>query len=101
MGFFDKAKELGEAALEKGKDLAQITKLNIDITTLESKISDAKKNIGNIVVSKKIKIENEDIKNEIKNIDQYLDEIEKKKVEISAIENKGNNNTTTDNVANT
>lgn len=91
MGFFDKAKELGSVALEKGKDLAQITKLNIDITSLETKISDSKKIIGDLIVSKKIDVDDADVKKELKNIKQYNSEINDRKEEIAEIEEKMKN----------
>ena len=88
MGLFDKAKELSSSALEKGKNLAQITKLNVEITTIEAKINDCKKNIGNIVVSNSLFTDNTDIKGEINKIDIYNKEIQEKKNQISSLETK-------------
>ena len=88
MGLFDKAKELSNAALSKGKDLAEITKLNIDITTLEAKINEAKKNIGNVIVSNNIEIDNAEIKDEISKINDLKNEIQSKKGMIEELQKK-------------
>ena len=88
MGLFDKAKELSNSALEKGKNLAQITKLNVEISTLEAKINDSKKNIGNIIFSKSIIVDNPDIQNEIEKINNYNKEIQDKRNQIGLLETK-------------
>lgn len=88
MGIFDKAKEMGNIAIAKGKDLAQITKLNIDISANEGKISEHKKIIGEIIVSNNIDIDNVDIKKQIDIIRDLIKDIDNKKKEILNIENK-------------
>ena len=86
MGLFDKAKELSGSALEKGKNLAQITKLNVEISTIEAKINDSKKSIGNIIVTNSILVDNVDINKEIEKIANYNKEIQEKKSQISLLE---------------
>ena len=88
MGLFDKAKELSSSALEKGKNLAQITKLNVEISTIEAKINDSKKNIGNIIFLKSIIVDNPDIQNEIEKINNYNKEIQDKRNQIGLLETK-------------
>lgn len=88
MGFLDGAKKFGGAALDKGKDLAQITKLNAEIISLESKVSESKLTIGNIIVEKEVEVSNREVKAELKKIAEYNKEIEEKKSAIEELKNK-------------
>lgn len=88
MGFLDKAKELGNATLEKSKDIARITKLNLDLNALESRVDECKKIIGDIFISKGLKVNNEEVNKMQEKANNLINEIESIKQEIRNIQNK-------------
>ena len=51
MGFFDKLGSMAQSAVDKSKELAEITKLNLSISNSENKIKEIKSEIGNYVFS--------------------------------------------------
>jgi len=51
MGFLDKAKALGSKTVEEGKKYAEITKLNMEISTIQEQIKENKIAIGDAFVN--------------------------------------------------
>ena len=88
MGFLDEAKKLANQGAEKAKQVAQIAKLNVEITTLNSKIEIAKQAIGNLVVDKNISTGDSEVEAEIEKINGFNEEIAEKKNMISELETK-------------
>lgn len=79
MDFLDEAKKLGKVVLEKGVELGKATKTQLDIVSMELKINDYKKKIGDIIYKEKIDTGNEDINKAVDKIDELMKYIEKKK----------------------
>ena len=87
MSFWEKVKEVSNAALDKGKEMGHVAKINIDIATLESKIGDYKKKIGDIVYKNRLLLDNEEIKNILLKIDGVVSDIELKKKDRDSVKN--------------
>lgn len=88
MGFFDKAKELGTKTIEKGKEMAEITRLNIEITSYEDQIKEAKIKIGDLVLESGLPVpEGTDIPVFIDTIHGLKSKIDDTAAKIQAIKN--------------
>lgn len=82
---FENAKSMMSKGVEKGKDMAQIAKLNLDITGLESQIKEAKINIGDIVYNNSLANDNEEVNAQIDKINDLKKQIEEKKNLINSL----------------
>lgn len=81
MDFLDEAKKLGKVVLDKGVEVGKAAKTQLDIASMESKIGDYKRKIGEIVYKEKIDTGNKEIKKAVEKIDELMKDIENKKKE--------------------
>ena len=80
--------KIGKGIVKKGEELGTIAKLKLDISDLNDKIKNKKVEIADYVLSKEIKIDNDevlsiidginDLKKRIKNIEMQIKDIETK-----------------------
>lgn len=92
MGFFDQLKEKGALAVEKGKEYAEITKLNVEISSYEDEIREQMIVVGGIVYEKGLPIteENTDIAESIAKIRENKEKILEIQAKIDGIKNTTN-----------
>ena len=81
----EKAKSVGEKAVEKGKDLAQQGKLGVEVITLENKIKDLKVNLATKAIENNLFKENEEISSIISEIKELNNQIMSKKNDIEQL----------------
>ena len=84
MDFVDKLKELGNVALEKGKELGSAAKTHVEILSIESEIEKCKAKIGDVIVSEKIKVDNDEINDCVAKIKSLTKDLNAKKEELNA-----------------
>lgn len=80
----EKGKELGSAALEKGKELGTAAKTHVEILSLENEIEKCKAKIGDVIVSEKIKVDNDEINDCVAKIKSLTKDLNDKKEELNA-----------------
>ena len=86
MSISDDLKKAGDFILKKGKELGTLTKLKLEINDLNNKISDQKKQIGELVIKNKLLTDNDEITTCIKEIDDFNERIKIKEKQIKDIE---------------
>ena len=86
MSLSDDLKKTGSFIFKKGKELGTLTKLKIEINDLNNKISDQKKQIGELVIKNKLLTDNDEITTCIKEIDDLNEQIKNKEKQIKDIE---------------
>ena len=86
MSLSDDLKKAGSFILKKGKDLGSMTKLKLEINDLNNKISDQKKQIGELVIKNKLLTDNDEITACINEIDDLNERIKIKEKQIKDIE---------------
>lgn len=81
---FDIGKVAGEKAVEKGKNLAQQGKLQVDIYSLDKKITNIKTLMVDIALEQDLFKENKEIKEKIQELNelQAQKEIKEKEIEL-------------------
>mgnify|MGYP006873125413 CR=1 FL=1 len=84
MDFVDKLKEFGNVALEKGKELGTAAKNHVEILSLESEIEKCKTKIGDIIVTEKIKVDNDEISDCVAKIKSLTKDLNAKKEELNS-----------------
>lgn len=80
----EKGKELGSAALEKGKELGTAAKTHVEILGIENEIEKCKAKIGDIIVTEKIKIDNDEINECVSKIKSLTKDLNAKKEELNS-----------------
>lgn len=83
MDFVDKLKEFGNVALEKGKELGTAAKTHVEILSLENEIEKCKAKIGDIIVTEKIKVDNDEISDCVAKIKNLTKDLNAKKEELN------------------
>ena len=86
MSISDDLKKAGGFILKKGKELGTLTKLKLEINDLNNKISDQKKQIGELVIKNKLLTDNDEITACINEIDDLNERIKIKEKQIKDIE---------------
>ena len=86
MSLSDDLKKAGSFILKKGKDLGSMTKLKLEINDLNNKISDQKKQIGELVIKNKLLTDNDEITFCIDEINDLKERIKIKEKQIKDIE---------------
>ena len=86
MSLSDDLKKAGSFILKKGKELGSLTKLKLEINDLNNKISEQKKQIGELVIKNKLLTDNDEITTCIKEIDDLNERIKIKEKQIIDIE---------------
>ena len=86
MSLSDDLKKAGSFILKKGKELGSLTKLKLEINDLNNKISEQKKQIGELVIKNKLLTDNEEITQCINEINDLNDRIKTKEKQIKDIE---------------
>lgn len=84
MDFVDKLKEFGNVALEKGKELGTAAKTHVEILGIENEIEKCKAKIGDIIVTEKIKIDNDEISECVSKIKSLTKDLNAKKEELNS-----------------
>lgn len=84
MDFVDKLKEFGNVALEKGKELGTAAKTHVEILGIENEIEKCKAKIGDIIVTEKIKIDNDEINECVSKIKSLTKDLNAKKEELNS-----------------
>ena len=87
MGFFDKLGSMAQSAVDKSKELAEITKLNLSISNSENKIKEIKSEIGNYVFSNNLLREVPELSELFMRIEERLASIEADRAKIAEIQN--------------
>lgn len=85
MGFFDKVGSMAQSAVDKSKELAEITKLNVSISNAEEQIKACKTAVGDYVVSNQLLSEDAAVREQKDAIDGLLAGIERDKETILKI----------------
>lgn len=83
MDFVDKLKEFGNVALEKGKELGTAAKTHVEILSLENEIEKCKAKIGDVIVTEKIKVDNDEISDCVAKIKSLTKDLNAKKEELN------------------
>lgn len=89
MGFLDNVKSMAQNTMEKGKEMAEITKWNVAITNFEDEIKKSKWKIGDIIYEKGQPLEDLDIEIQelIIRIDKCRESIEETREKINRLKN--------------
>ena len=70
-------------ALEKGKELGTAAKTHVEILSLENEIEKCKAKIGDIIVTEKIKVDNDEISDCVAKIKNLTKDLNAKKEELN------------------
>lgn len=89
MGFLNSVKSMAQNTMEKGKEMAEITKLNVAISNFEDKIKESKQKIGDIVCTRGLPLTEEDaeVQELINGIAECKQHIEETKEKINQLKN--------------
>lgn len=89
MGLLDKAKSLGAKTVEESKKYAEVTKLNIAISSHEEQIKECKTVIGDIVLQQGLPLQADDsgINEQLVKITELQQKIEEAQKKIKEIKN--------------
>ncbi|WP_394918418.1 zinc ribbon domain-containing protein [uncultured Robinsoniella sp.] len=89
MGFLNSVKSMAQNTMEKGKEMAEITKLNVAISNFEDKIKESKQKIGDIVCTRGLPLTEADVEVQelIKGIAECKQHIEETKEKINQLKN--------------